>query len=241
MSRAVFIAAACMLLATTVQAEQIKVYFTSGTGFFVDNSGNLLTNNHVVKNCLRLTVSDRDSTHSATITATDPANDLALLATGIGGTQAAQLRTTNQPLEVGERVVLVGYPGESYKTGTVTREAKVIANTGPKGEPKWLQLSDVVVQGNSGGPLLDGSGNVVGVVSAKAVIYTFRQDAPEQGTTSNSGIAISLGVLRDFLDGNHINYRMANAGYFLTADRVTDEANRFVVNVRCETKSEVVR
>ncbi len=213
---------------------------TSGTGFFVSQGGHIVTNKHVVKNCTNLLVSGAVKEQSAKLVGRDADKDLALLKIDSTPSYVAALRSESQPLELGERVVIVGYPGEAAKAGnTVTREAEVLNPTGPRGEKQWVEVSDVIEQGNSGGPLLDTSGNVVGIVTAKATIYTYNSDAPDDGVTRNSGMAISLSALREFLDNYRVYYREEDSGNNLSASSVTDMAERFVVNVRCAYRTEV--
>src|SRR6185369_14265376 len=119
-----------------------------------------------------------------------------------------------------------------------TREATVTSVTGPKGEDSWIQLDDKIQQGNSGGPLLDQAGNIIGVIAARAVIYTYKQSSPEEGVYTNSGIAISPKTLKSFLDDNRVLYRFTTNQINFSADRITDKAREFIVNVRCEMPPE---
>lgn len=237
------LALAALLSVTTLQSSEaagVKIFMTSGTGFFVSQHGHIVTNKHVVNNCQNLVVSGAVAEQPAKIIGRDREYDLALLKIDSTPPYTAYFRPDSQPLQRGDRLVVVGYPGEAARAGsTVTREAEVINLTGPKGEKQWLEVSDVIAQGNSGGPLLDTSGNVVGVVTAKATIYTYESDRPDDGVTRNSGIAISLSTLREFLDVYRVYYREEDSSNDLSASRVTDMANRFVVNVRCAYRTEV--
>ncbi len=230
----------CAASFVPAHAATLKMYVSSGTGFFVTPDGYLLTNLHVVKFCEKLSVIGAVSEREATIVARDAAHDLALLKVDAFGVDYAKFSTVKAPLAEGDRVLVVGYPGEAMKTGvTVTREAKIVATSGPKGEEKWMQLDDVVEEGNSGGPLLDTTGNVVGVVAAKAIIYTYLKDAPHEGTTRHSGMAVSLKAVKDFLDLQRIYYHTSDTSIYLASDRITDNAHRFVVNVRCQYRTEL--
>jgi serine protease Do len=232
---------ACFFAASSAQAVPSRTMLASGTAFFITHDGYLLTNNHVIKNCketpkVRGAVSERD----AEVIATDPDNDLALLKAEAHGIDIAKFSTVKEELAVGDRVVIVGYPGEAMRTGqSVTKEARVVATSGPHGEDKWLQLDDVLQHGNSGGPLMDSAGNVIGVVSGKLVIRTYLQGAPkEEGTISHSGMAISLKAVKEFLEDQGVRYREADSGLYNSADRLTDNAHRFLVNVRCPFQEE---
>jgi len=214
-------------------AVQILTY-SSGTGFFVTRDGYVVTNNHVVKNCKHISVFGAVPLSDAKLIASDAEYDLALLKTDALSTDEAELSNSKQPLHASDPVVIVGYPGQSWKTGqTKTSEARIINTKGPQGEEKWLEFSDSLAQGNSGGPLLDGSGNVVGVVAAKGKMVSYNEVSAREETVRKFDIAISLPVIRKFLDDNSVRYREADSGIYLSAGHITDNARRFVVNVRC--------
>jgi len=239
-SRILLIFTACCLILSDVSAATIKIAVNSGTGFFVSRNGYLITNLHVVQQCRRIVILGAVHPSLAKVIARDVRHDLALLKVDTLSVDPAYLRDLNMPVKKGERVVIVGYPGDAWRTQkTVTREAEVINEKGPRGEDTWLQLSDRVEQGNSGGPLIDSYGNVIGVIVAKAVIYTYEKSAPQNGTYSNSGVAIALPVIRKFLDDYQVPYAFSDARSSLSTDRITDQSNHYIVNVRCETPTEV--
>lgn len=228
----------CFLFPVICTAATEKVYVSSGTGFFVSRDGYVITNLHVVSYCQRLTVAGAVSEREAAIVARDQDNDLALLKVSAMGIDAGELRT--KPLAAGDRLVIHGYPGKAGVTETaVTREAEVVSPKGPRGEEKWVQLSDVLEQGNSGGPLLDGAGNVAGVVAAKAVIYSYKKSDPQNGTTRKASVAVATPVVQKFLDSARVNWRESDDDSDLSTHRVVDKARRFVVHVKCQYKTEV--
>ncbi|MGE0754614.1 MAG: S1C family serine protease [Alphaproteobacteria bacterium] len=218
-------------------ARSVKVYMNSGTGFIVSRDGHVITNDHVVKGCRQITVDGAVRPYNANVVGSSHTLDLALLQMDGGSSEAANLRSGSQPLEKGESVVIVGYPGNAKNP--VTKEAKILNPKGPRGEEQWVEMDDVIQQGNSGGAVLDSAGNVVGVVAAKATIYTYPVDDPRAGTTRNSGIAISLPVLKEFLDRYRVRYREAESHNEYSSHRVTDIAERIMVHVRCAYKTEV--
>jgi serine protease Do len=238
--RLLLTAISAMALSAAAFASQVKIYISSGTGFLVSRDGYIVTNLHVVNYCQRITVAGALPVHEAKVVARDSDNDLALLKVETMGAEVGQFSSFREPLNIKDRVLIVGYPGQAAVTrNTVTRETEILNTTGPRGEEKWIQLGDVIEQGNSGGPLLDTAGNVVGVVSAKVLTYTYREDAPQDGVSRQFGVAIAVPVVEEFLDNQHVRYRTSDAGDYLSADRITDNARRFVVNVRCEYKTEL--
>ena len=118
-----------------------------------------------------------------------------------------------------------------------TRAAKIVTPkmpyvNGSGGEDKWIEFSDSLAPGNSGGPLLDISGNVIGVVVAKAELYRVHGD--ERTALDKFDLAIRLPVLRQFLEQNSVRYSEAYSGIYLSSGHITDDAKRYIVNVRCE-------
>src|ERR1035437_2766104 len=135
-----------------------------GTGFFI-GEGVLLTNAHVVKGCSEVSIGPPERRVTARVVARDNDNDLALLRTAVRPPAVAALRLS---VRQGEAVAAYGFPlpgllasGGNLTTGNIT------ALSGIGDDSRFLQISAPVQPGNSGGPLLDGGGNVVGIVEGK--------------------------------------------------------------------------
>lgn len=239
--RSLLMCLALAFLPISAEAAQVKIYVNSGTGFLVNRGGYLITNLHVVNQCQRIVVQSASlSARLAKVVGRNITHDLALLKIDGMGFEPGLFRVGQLPVTKGERVVVVGYPGDSFRRmQTVTREAVVTNPKGPKGEDSWLQLSDTIEQGNSGGPLMDSAGNVVGVIVAKAIIYSYHTNAPQDGTTTHSGVAIALPVVQSFLNQYQVSFATSDANSPLDSARITQYAERFVVNVRCETETEI--
>lgn len=213
------------------QPQMVMVKVNSGTGFFVNRDGHILTNDHVVQNCKSVRVQGPVRPAEASIIARDAQNDLALLKTDVLAPEVGELRSEYFPLSKEEPVVTVGFPGLA---GLTTREADIVDIKGPAGEEQWVQFTDSVAQGNSGGPLLDRAASVVGVVVAKAAIYRYNTDGARNDLVRTSDIAIALPVVRRFLDDNRVRYRESTRSGELAAHRVEDRAKDFIVHVLCE-------
>lgn len=137
----------------------------SGTAFVVKRSdGLLLTNHHVIEGCSRLTLS---SGISVEVIAQDPRRDLALVKTN--STLDAQVKfRRDQTLDLGEPVFVFGFPlyGLSSTALNLTNGI-VTALVGINDNPARFQLNAGVQPGNSGGPVVDNSGLVIGVAVAR--------------------------------------------------------------------------
>ena len=146
-----------------------ETYWATGTGFFVSADGVIATNYHVVAGASVIRVSTADGEkHDATLLSTDPDHDLALLKTE-GVFPPAELGDSSA-LRVGDDVYVIGNPlGDltySFTGGVVSYLGRVIA--GESGtQVRVFQTDAAINEGNSGGPVFDDTGKVVGIASAK--------------------------------------------------------------------------
>ena len=145
---------------------------TSGSGFLVDKAGYIATNNHVVQGADRILVELPDGTvTSADVLGTSPGNDLALLkidAALVTNIQALSLGDSSQ-VHPGQMAVAIGSPyglGGSITVGVVGGINRVLGSDVARPVHGILQTDAVTNPGDSGGPLLDRSGTVVGINTA---------------------------------------------------------------------------
>lgn len=110
-------------------------------------------------------------------------------------------------------------------TGTVS------AMAGIQDDTRYLQISAPIQPGNSGGPLLDMSGNVIGVVSAK--LDALRVAGVIGDIPQNVNFAIKDAVARNFLDNHGIVYQTAPSDRILTAADVAEMARGFTILIEC--------
>lgn len=142
-----------------------------GTGVVIVDNGTILTNLHVVAGAKRVRVTFADGTESsADVIGTRPEHDLAVLkAQKIPDDLfAATLRSTNG-LRPGDEVVAVGFPfgiGPSASAGVVSGLGRALAQDGQTKLENLIQFDAAANPGNSGGPLVNGDGEVVGIVTA---------------------------------------------------------------------------
>ncbi|MDE2659598.1 MAG: trypsin-like peptidase domain-containing protein [Acidobacteriota bacterium] len=143
----------------------------SGSGFVYDSRGRIVTNYHVVEGADQLQVTFADGeVRDARLVGADPTNDLAVLelASGAGDPQPLTLGDSDA-LEVGRFVVAIGHPfglDQTLTTGVVSGLGRVIESPDQGFIGEIIQTDAAINQGNSGGPLLDLDGRVVGVNSA---------------------------------------------------------------------------
>ncbi len=233
---------ALLFLAAPALAQQsvpVLVKISAGTGFFINRDGDLITNAHVVKACKRISVKTTGGERVATLRASDTARDLAVLRVAGDVPGIASLRWNIRDIKEGDTVVVMGYPGQEGVAGRYQfKKSTVTGMKGPTGEPQWLQLNSVAQHGNSGGPVLDRSGNVIAVITGNAMTYRVMTSATGQRSDptliGQTDIAITLPILEDFLRQNMVGYYQASSGTGSSADRLLEaRANRFIVPIRC--------
>ncbi|WP_428545761.1 Do family serine endopeptidase [Profundibacter sp.] len=138
-----------------------------GSGFVVDEDGIIVTNNHVVEGADKLSVTLKDGREfEATLLGTDPKTDLAVLKIDADGKLPTVGWGNSDKLRVGDPVFAVGAPfglTGSVTSGIVSARGRDIG-AGPYDD--FIQVDAPINKGNSGGPLFDAQGNVVGVNTA---------------------------------------------------------------------------
>jgi S1-C subfamily serine protease len=156
--------------ASTGNAAASKPRLSAGTGFYVSKGGDILTNAHVVEGCNTIAIKGHGdaSSRPAHIRASDSKLDLALIASDAPPGQLPTVLSWRRETRLGEQVAIFGFPylGALASSGTFTR-GDVTALAGIADNQAHFQLSAPVQQGNSGGPVVDDRGQVVGVVVAK--------------------------------------------------------------------------
>jgi len=173
-----------------------------GTGFFVSGDGEILTNNHVVSGCRNLTI---EKGLPLQVITRDPSSDLALLKANLKPDQTAVFRSGPAP-KVGDTVVTFGFPlpGILSSEGNVATGI-ISATTGLQNDIRFVQISAPVQPGNSGGPMFDTSGHVIGTVVAKLDALRVAQitgDVPQ-----NVNFAVHWSEVRALLDEQGVRYR----------------------------------
>jgi len=208
----------------------------SGTAFFV--AANLLiTNNHVVRGCKEpIQVRyPQGAWYTATSSGQDDKNDLVLMHTEMPSLSVASFRS--QPPQLGEEVATYGFPyfGILSSNGNFTPGGYITALNGMGDDTRFLQTSTQIQPGNSGSPLLDMSGRVVGVVvhqlNAIAMMQTHRS------VPQSINFAIQPSIVVNFLRGNGVrpNLEASDAGtQNLPKLDIAKMAMKFTVQVYCQ-------
>jgi S1-C subfamily serine protease len=158
-----------------------------GSGFILDKQGHILTNNHVIDNAQRVEVTLFDKhKYKATVVGVDKGHDLALLLINNAPNLQPATLAESQSLTVGQRVYAIGNP--FGLSGTMTRGiiSAIRSIRGPNNNPieDAIQTDAAVNPGNSGGPLLNSRGEVIGITTLIA----------NNGADQSSGIGFAIPV-----------------------------------------------
>ncbi len=194
----------------------------TGTGFFVNEDGEILTDRHVVATCGAVTAKASEGPERpVAVVALDAAHDLALLR---GARQPPAFASFNPQPGAALDLALVGFP-ERVVEPTAT---PVFAPVERLSEADYYLFHGDVRHGHSGGPILDDSGRVIGV--ARAMVDTVQTYRATGKRITEVGVAMSNRAVLGFLDDNHV--RHGTAAMATNTDRLA-QARRFLVHLRC--------
>ena len=197
--------------------------------------GHVLTNHHVIKGCSSIKVTQQgDFAKPAPALRSDSTNDLALLKlspSDLSG-DVASFRV-GPAVRPGEVVAIYGFPltGALSATGNLV-SGNVTSLSGLSDDVRYLQVSAPVQPGNSGGPLLDASGLVIGVVTSR-----INDVAVAQATGAipqNVNFAIKSSVASSFLEVHSIPFETTTPGDPKSLPDIGEAAKKFTVLVTCE-------
>lgn len=189
----------------------------NGTGFFIDAKGYIATNYHVIEDASEIEVdlikNGQKKSYKAKVITNDKQNDLAVIIIDDPSFKPYSKLPYNfktQISDIGSNVFALGYPMALTAMGSEVKftDGKISSKTGYQGDITTYQISVPIQPGNSGGPLFDYDGNIIGVVSAKII------------AADNVSYAIKSSYLSNLLDVLPENINIPNdqglAGISLT-------------------------
>ena len=185
-------------------------------GFFVSAEGHILTDGLLARDCRHIT-----SFHNGHITkiAFDETSDLALLMSSEKPNAWASFRGGIAP-QVAEPVMTIGFP-----VGTIS------ALAGLGNDRRMIRVTTPVQPANSGSPLLDRSGSVVGIVAGKLNAIQVAETTSE--TTENINFAVNLGTIQSFLDSHAVPYVSNDSTQSKNYADIAAAAMRYTVLLEC--------
>lgn len=215
-----------------ISTTPTNVGTSSGTGFLLSTNGFIITNYHVIDGARNISVSglndDNNKKYSAQVEVSDKQNDLAIIKITdptykpIVGIPYTFKFTTSS---VGEDCFVLGYPLISSMGIDIKLTNGIISSkTGFDGNIAQYQISAPVQPGNSGGPLFDKNGNVIGIVQAKHT------------QAENAGYAIKASYIRNLVEllPASITFPQANQLAGKSLPQQVEKASKCVVLIMCE-------
>jgi len=192
-------AAPGVVVITDTQTENVPTFFNPsrkepvgalGSGFVIDRRGDIITNDHVVQGAKNIRVAfSSGATYAAKVVGTDPSTDIAVIRVDVPASALHPLEFADSAkVEVGDPVYAIGNPFGLDRTMT----AGIVSATGrsiqaPNGLtiPDAIQTDAAINHGNSGGPLLDRFGHMIGI------------NAQLQGGTVNANVGVGFAIASD--------------------------------------------
>lgn len=207
----------------------------SGTGFVISSEGAIVTNDHVVASCIGKINGALSSQPQIElrVVSEDAPNDLALLkAVNKGDALRGSVSIRGVAIKPGDPVIAIGYPFYDVLSSEFSVTTGIVSSLGGIGnDSRYLQVSAPVQPGNSGGPLLDSSGNLIGVVSEK--LDAVKMVRATGSIPENVNFAIKTGALRDFLDKNVVSYRTDGPTTPLQTSDIAASARQYTLRISC--------
>ena len=217
---------------TSAEYEQVRSVEWTGTGFAIAD-GYVVTNYHVINGAKSIIIrgvnGDDNITYKGYVAAKDKSNDLAIIKIvdkKFKGFDEIPYCIGKSVPEVGDEIYVLGYPNVS----TMGKEVKltdgiISAASGFKGNQNMYQISAPVQPGNSGGPLFDKAGNVVGVICAK------------HADTENANYAIKISNLYALVNKSELGIRMSDSNNIKSSSMSSQvkQIKPFVYIIECSS------
>jgi uncharacterized protein len=208
-----------------------------GSGIVASADGVIVTNHHVVDGCSSIVIIDSEKKRTAAERiASDPKSDLALIRANRTFFEVATFRK-GVPLQAGESVTVVGYPLATILGSSESNVAfgYVSATSGVRGNISTFQISAPVHKGNSGGPILDQSGNVTGIVNSKLDALAVQKRTGDLPQNISFGIKAEIAQL--FLEANRVAHHSGAGKRRLENTEVAAIGRAITVLVGCRKGS----
>jgi len=171
---------------------------SQGTGFFISSNGQILTNEHVVNGAQYITISIEGKEYECQTVYKNENDDIAVIKIKDTTFLSNPINISIKKYEVGNNVIALGYPLASAMGKELKMSVGIInSNKGFQDDERYFQFSAPIDPGNSGGPVLDTSGNLIGLITSK------------YKTGTNVGYALKLNSILQNITGV-VNFKKSN-------------------------------
>ena len=172
----------------------------SGSGFFVSSDGHIITNYHVIEGCNVTKVTFKGNQLNTQVIAVDKMNDIAILKTNVKPNSIFSI--SNEDVSLLEDVIVAGYPlGRQVSSAIKTHKGVVTALAGAGDNYSNFQTDATINAGNSGGPIMNQKGNVVGIA-----VQTWIEEGVQ-----GIHFGIKSSTLKTFANSNSLKFTQANS------------------------------
>ncbi|MBA5248741.1 MAG: trypsin-like peptidase domain-containing protein [Gammaproteobacteria bacterium] len=193
----------------------------SGTGFYVNKNGFVVTNNHVVSGCSSVWIKDNDRNIPGVVVKNDEVLDIAVIKANLKNKIFAKFADN---IRTGEDVMALGFPlGSKLGDDIKVTKGNISAVSGMKGDKDYLQFTAPIQAGNSGGPLLNEGGFVVGINTSKL----------EGKEYQNINFAINGNSAQRFLGRHSVDFEYGTYEESLKSADLAEKGAQFTVRVLC--------
>lgn len=198
-----------------------SIHNKSGTGFFVNDEGYMVTNEHVVSGCETIWIDSKEMT-PAVLVGADVEDDIAILKVDQDNVAYAKF---SGEVATGQDVIAIGYPlGDQLGTQLKVTKGNISAMEGIKGDGRHLQFTAPIQSGNSGGPLVNESGLIAGVNTA-----TLRGEQFQ-----NINFAIKGTLVQSFLGKNRVSFTIDDGSQEeMRVEEIVQQAENHTRQIKC--------
>ena len=182
--------------------ESELIIIGSGSGFFISSQGHIVSNAHVVGGCKKIKVYENGKEILLNILDTDTKNDVGLVKGKFKNTKYLNIKSDGA--ELGEDIVAFGYPLVDTLSDSVKLTKGIVsALAGPNNNFAMIQIDAALQPGNSGGPVLNMNGLVVGI--ATSGLSKLKMAKEQKILPENVNFAVAAPTIVKFLKANNIN------------------------------------
>jgi S1-C subfamily serine protease len=195
----------------------------SGTAFFINNRGNLITNNHVVEGCKTLKINYFNKELEVDLISTDKTLDLALLKVKLE--PKSFISFSKKEPKKRQVVIVAGYPlGQYLSDDLKINEGKISSLKGFENNSNEITVDLAINPGNSGGPIVNENGQLVAVAVA----------GMSKEVTEGISFGIKSSAVTNFLKTNKINSEINRSSFSMNDEKVNELLEESTVYISCE-------
>ena len=215
----------------STKVSAIPLLTSTGSGFFINKYGDLITNYHVIDGCDVVKVRHNNEIYNSSVVVFDSKNDLAVVSTELDASVFSTLSPQQYP-SLGEEVTVLGYPLNSMLGSSLKLTTGILSShTGIRGDSSVYQISAPIQSGNSGGPVYDEAGEVLGV--AVSTLDPLVMAKHTGSLPQNVNYAVKSTVLSNFLKANNIRFTIGSGENKQNPKQINKGNAESVVSILC--------